>query len=316
TLTDGESLGDGIARERRELLEMKGAYGRLRMAANQRYPLNVLTDAGVLPNYAFPEPGVTLSAPPRDAQAAASLPPESEAAPQEPSSGPSADAKGRSKAKSRARGSRVEYLRAASQALRDFAPFNTFYAEGHKIRVSQLDLGTRGDALEAWVLCPRCHHAALVLGDGVSASACPQCGDPGWADAGQRFTLLHFRRALSVVNRSEAATRDDSEEREQGQYRTEQFIDVGAEHWPGAWLVQSDALVFGYELLRDLELRELNLGPRSDTGMQRHVGGLQVRQQGFLTCRHCGKVSQQEDPFEHTPTCGVRTQRWTPKLGR
>jgi DEAD/DEAH box helicase domain-containing protein len=316
TLSDGESLGDGIARERRELLEMKGAYGRLRMAANQRYPLNVLTDAGVLPNYAFPEPGVTLSALMRDAQAASSFPLETDAAPPEHGSVVTADAKARSKGKSRARGSRVEYLRAASQALRDFAPFNTFYAEGHKIRVSQLDLGTRGDALEAWVLCPRCHHAARALGDGVSAPACPQCGDPGWADAGQRFTLLQFRRALSVVNRSEAATRDDSEEREQGRYRTEQFIDVGAEHWQGAWLVQSDALVFGYELLRDLELRELNFGPRSDTGIQRQVGGLQMRQQGFLTCRHCGKVSQQESPFEHAPTCGTRTQNWSPKLGR
>lgn len=299
-LSDGESLGDGIARERRELIEMKRAYGRLRMAAHQRYPLNVLTDAGVLPNYAFPEPGVTLSALLRDARGSASSPPGGAVSP----------------SKGKSRGTRVEYLRAAKQAIRDFAPFNTFYAEGHKIRVSQLDLGTRGDALEPWVLCPACHHAARVLGDGASAAACPQCGDRGWADAGQQATLLHFRRALSVVNRAEAAARDDSEEREQSQYRTELFIDVQPRHWQGAWLVESDALVFGYELLRDLELRELNFGPRFDTGTQRQIGGLQVRQQGFLTCRHCGKVSQQESPFEHAPTCGVRTRNWSPKLAR
>lgn len=298
-LKEGETQSEAIEREMRELGELIGAYGRLRSAASRRYPMNVLTDAGVLPNYAFPEPGVTLSAllrDRRDYQPGASA----GAAPKESAS----------------RGARVEYLRPASQALREFAPFNTFYAEGHQIEVRQLDLGTKGQAVEHWVLCPTCHHAERLLDQDAVATACPQCGDPGWADSGQRFAMLQFRRALSVIQRSESATRDESEERHSERYRTERFVDVRSEHYQGARLAESDSVVFGYELLHDLELREINFGPASDVKGNLRVGGHEVKQQGFHTCQRCGRVNERPTQPEHAPTCPVRTQNWSERDSR
>ena len=46
--------------EKSELEETRKAVGRLIIELRNKYPLNVLTDEGVLPNYAFPEPGVKL----------------------------------------------------------------------------------------------------------------------------------------------------------------------------------------------------------------------------------------------------------------
>jgi DEAD/DEAH box helicase domain-containing protein len=297
-LKEGETQAQALERETRELTELIGAYTRLRSAASRRYPMNVLTDAGVLPNYAFPEPGVTLSALLRDGR---------DSSPNGSGAGP------RDKTR---RGSRVEYLRPASQALREFAPFNTFYAEGHQIEVRQLDLGSKGEAVEHWILCPTCHHAARRLEQEDVAAACPQCGDARWADSGQQFAMLQFRRALSVIQRAEAAARDETEERQSERYCTERYVDVRAEHYRGARLAETESVVFGYELLHGLELREINFGPASDVRGHLQVGGEEVRQQGFHTCTRCGRVSERPTQPEHAPTCPVRTQNWSERSHR
>src|SRR5690606_28993086 len=51
-----------IEQERSELRDAEHAYLRSRAHLQNKYPLNVLADAGIIPNFAFPEPGVTLSA--------------------------------------------------------------------------------------------------------------------------------------------------------------------------------------------------------------------------------------------------------------
>jgi DEAD/DEAH box helicase domain-containing protein len=278
----GKPLADAES-ELRELRDARSAYGRLRAELENKYPLNVLTDAGVIPNYAFPEPGVTLSALLRD-------PFDEQAEQLKP-------------------GKRVEYLRAASQAIREFAPFNTFYAEGHKIRVSQLDLGNAAAAIETYRLCRECHHMVHEPAAHDVAARCPRCDDPNWSDIGQRRSLVRFRRALSMMNRLEASTADDAEERERESYRLAELIDVGKENWSGARLVRRPDLVFGVELLQHQLLREINFGRRLDTAKASTLAGYDIAQRGFLVCRLCGKVSESEERGTHTPLCPVRRRQ-------
>ncbi|MEN9577764.1 MAG: hypothetical protein RJA70_773 [Pseudomonadota bacterium] len=273
-----------------ELRDSEHAYLRLRGELQNKYPLNVLADAGIIPNYAFPEPGVTLSAllrEPYDEKAGAT-----------------------------GKGKKVEYLRAASQAIREFAPFNTFYAEGHKIRVSQLDLGTRASAIEPWRICRTCHHMAEEAAGTEIANKCPRCDDAGWSDVGQRRSLVRFRRAISMMNRLEASTADDAEDRDRESYRLAELIDVSQDNWSGARLVQTPDLVFGLELLQRQLLREVNFGRRVDTTKPTLLAGEAIAQPGFLVCKLCGKVSKTEANADHTPICGVRRKNDKPAFER
>ncbi len=285
----GKQVADAEV-ELTELRDSEHAYLRLRGELQGKYPLNVLADAGVIPNYAFPEPGVTLSALLRE--------PYDE------------------KAGAKGKGKKVEYLRAASQAIREFAPFNTFYAEGHKIRVSQLDLGNRAAAIETWRICRACHHMAEESAGGEIANKCPRCDDPNWSDVGQRRPLVRFRRAISMMNRLEASTADDAEERDRESYRLAELIDVSKENWSGARLVQRPDLVFGVELLQRQMLREVNFGRRLDTAKPTALAGEDIAQRGFLVCKLCGKVSESEAKADHAPICGVRRKNEKPAFER
>ena len=285
----GKQRADAEA-ELTELRDTEHAYLRLRAELQNKYPLNVLADAGVIPNYAFPEPGVTLSALLRE--------PYDE------------------NMDSKKRGKKVEYLRAASQAIREFAPFNTFYAEGHKIRVSQLDLGNRASAIETWRICRQCHYMAEELTDAKAPPKCPRCDDANWSDVGQRRSLVRFRRALSVVNRLEASTAEDSEERDRESYRLAELIDVSQDNWSGARLVEKPDMVFGVELLQRQLLREVNFGRRFDTAKSTTLAGRDIAQRGFLVCKLCGKVSESEAKPDHAPICGVRRKNDKPAFER
>src|SRR5690606_11500020 len=283
---EGRRLKD----ELRDIDDAKGAYQRILVELNNKYPLNVLTDAGALPNYAFPEPGVTLNALLYGGAARGSG--------EQPGSDASADDH---------RGQRFEYLRAASSAIREFAPFNTFYAEGHRVRVSQIDVGNRAKPLlETWRLCPECPHMERVLADTEPPDACPACGAGRFRDEGQKKQLVHFRRAWSSMKLHEASTADDAEDREEAHYQMGEFIDVRDEHRRGARLIEEPDVVFGYELLQNLELREINFGLLHDTDLGSDVAGQHVAQRGFCVCRQCGKVSEAEARAEHAPYCKVR----------
>lgn len=280
------------ALELEEIRDARAAYLRVLEELGKKHPLQVLTDASVLPNYAFPEQGVTLKALLR---------------------GPRGDG-----AAKPSEIQRYEYLRPASRAIREFAPFNTFYAEGHKVRVSQVDVGSRARPLvETWRLCPVCHHALRILEDHHGLEACTRCGSPQFKDQGQKRRLVHFRQAWSAMDLMEASTAEDTEEREEVAYKLVELIDVEAKHLRGGWLVQNDELVFGYELLQGLTLRELNLGVQGDRGNPLEIAGAKLEPKGFRVCRDCGKVQPRKPPkagtetrAEHAPYCKVRT---TPK---
>jgi DEAD/DEAH box helicase domain-containing protein len=263
--------------------------GRLIIELGKRYPLNVLTDAGVLPNYAFPEPGVTLDSVIRTDTPQRTTP---------PAKGAAGDRASRLVGRYEAH----QYLRPASAALRELAPFNTFYAEGRRVTVDELDLGTPAQPLiELWRMCARCNHSAREIDNTDPAGVCPSCGDISWPDAGQVRKLVYFRRSRSLEGRLEAATSDDGEERQIFRYQTRDLIDVAPSNRCGARYIES--LPFGFELLTGLRLREVNFGPEAAGTFQ--VAGHAVNDKGFQVCVDCGRVKPVDDDAKvnHALTC-------------
>jgi DEAD/DEAH box helicase domain-containing protein len=54
-----------------------------------------------------------------------------------------------------------EYLRGASTAIRELAPFNTFYAEARKVVIDQVETGGRSNSqIEEWRFCDVCSHTS------------------------------------------------------------------------------------------------------------------------------------------------------------
>lgn len=265
---------------KKELEETRRMLSRLNRALGAKYPLNLLTDAGVLPNYAFPEPGVIL----------------------ESVVSHESDGKRHYKA--------YEYMRPASVAIRELAPFNTFYAEGRRVKVDEVDLGNRTTPLvESWRLCAACSHSERVMDAGKGPEACPSCGDKTWADTGRVRQMLHFRRSRSLASRLEVATADQGDDRQQSHYQTADLIDVRKPNWGGARLIEDAP--FGFELLTNLLLREVNFGPEKRSDFQ--VAGETVNEDGFQVCTECGRVKSPgpKGEIRHAATCKGRQNQQT-----
>ena len=261
-----------------ELEETRKLVGRLMVELRNKYPLNVLTDEGLLPNYAFPEPGVKLE-----------------------SVISSKTQNGKYEYKAR------EYTRPASSAIRELAPFNTFYAEGRKVRIDEIDIGSKArPMLEQWRLCAECSHMRLEHAGQPPEPNCPRCKHQAWPDAGQARTLIHFRRSRSLATRLESSTVDDTDDREEQYYQLLDLIDVAEENYAGAKLIED--LPFGYELLENLKLREINFG--LDHGGASKDGfracGTPVGEKSFAICSDCGRVRDQNDEIRHAFTCKAR----------
>lgn len=307
--------------EREELDDARRAFHRLYEELGTKYPLNVLTDEGVLPNYAFPEAGVTLRSIVR---------------------GEARDASGKPVYEPH------EYVRPASTAIRELAPMSTFYAEGRHVVIDEVDVGTPARSLlERWRLCPQCHHTERVgedEGDGgvsggrsgrgsnggpadddtevagddgaAALGGCPRCGADGWADQGQVRTMLHFRRSRSVSSKLHSVTTDDSDDRDEVWYETRPFVDVEPSQCQGARA--NEHLPFGYEFVSELTLREVNFGTSNEgRGRGFETQGEEIKAAGFEVCRECGRVKVDEQGgVQHAGYCSARKEANREQLER
>ncbi|MEZ4241544.1 MAG: DUF1998 domain-containing protein, partial [Myxococcota bacterium] len=290
---DPTQVGDA-PQEIAELKRYRMVLSSLIEDLRRKYPLNVWADASLLPNYAFPESGVHLH----------SL-----------LGGDERDDRGRRAYEKR------EYVRPASNALRELAPFNTFYAEGHKVQIRQLELGPKASRVQAWRICPTCHHVARAVDPArpPSEGACPRCGDPGWVDKGQVRSMLPLTVVRSVADRLRSATVDDTEERTRESYHVHQVFEIDPADLEGD-AVLLPQLGFGFEALRRVTMTEVNLGLRAALGAapQVNVAGEAASAEGFATCRDCGGVL---DPRgtprprdQHAPFCPQREGDTKPRL--
>ena len=140
----------------KELSDERRALRELLRTLNGQDTFGFLTDEGLLPNYAFPQEGVTLKSvifKRRQAE-------EGEAEAEEDDIVV------------------YEYPRPAAAALGEFAPRNEFYAGGRRVAIRRID--TRVSPIESWRLCPSCPYCENI-----------DAGDRHVGDAHQRIYSRH-----------------------------------------------------------------------------------------------------------------------------
>lgn len=251
---------------------------------NRKDVFNFLSDEGLLPNYAFPESGIILKA---------VLYRKEEAGEEENST-----------TKRKYDKSVYEYSRAASSAISEFAPNNSFYVDGRKLTIDQVDLTSAQTA--KWRLCPNCAHAQIEEA-GKNTACCPQCGSPAWADAGQVRTMLKVQMVYSNTDYTKSLIGDESDDRSNVFYCKQLLVDVDEDHdISGAYQMDNEEFAFGYEFVKKATLREINFGESDMTGEKMSVSGVEEVRKGFKICKYCGKIQPDHGKPVHTFYCKTR----------
>lgn len=252
---------DHLERERQNAMELVKEI-------NQRELLNTLTDAGLIPNYAFPEAGVELksllwrkksSDDPDGAGTYISLPAE-------------------------------RYERPAQSALSEFAPENVFYANQRRVEIDQINVSL--SSLETWRMCPTCQHMENLEIHADSLASCPRCGDPMWSNISQKRQLLRFKQAIANSNDTEVRIDDSAEDREPKFYVREMLADFEAKDITEAYRLKAPDMPFGFEFIERVVFRDVNFGEPNKPGEAYAVAGQQKARPGFKLCKHCGQIQR------------------------
>ena len=267
--------------EIKELKHEEAALLTVLQEIGKKNIFNFLSDEGLLPNYAFPEAGIILRA--------VLYRKEDEETPAQ---------------KKKYEKMVYEYSRSASAAISEFAPNNSFYVDGRKLTIDQVDLTTAQTA--RWRLCPNCSHAQIEE-TGKNTSACPQCGSPAWADAGQVRPMLKVQMVYSNMDYTKSMISDESEERSNIFYCKQLLVDVDEDHdISSAYRMDNGDFPFGYEFVRKATLREINFGESDMTGEKLSVSGVEEVRKGFRICKYCGKIQPQNGKANHSFACKTR----------
>ncbi len=268
--------------QKKELYEERNALQSVIDKMDGKNTFNFLSDEGILPNYAFPEAGITLKA-----------------------------VLTRTKRKEEVTNPfdvtekvTYEYNRGAGSAISEFAPYNSFYAAGRKLEISRIDIKTSEP--EIWRLCPNCNYAALdsSLHD---VSTCPRCGSPAWADTDQRCTMIRPKTVYSEMKYEKARSGDESDDRTSRYYTRQLLVDVDEEkdvlH---GYRTKDESMPFGYDYVKKATMREINFGESDFMGRSFPVAGVTMPRKGFTVCRTCGMVQRNLNNPSHTPTCKAK----------
>lgn len=234
---------------------------------NKRDLLNTLTDAGLIPNYAFPEAGVELM----------SLLWRKK----------SDDEGGEGKYVALPA---LKYERSASSALSEFAPENRFYANQRRVEVDQINMSLA--STDDWRFCPSCHYMQNLSKKPDDEALCPRCHDPMWADAGQKRTLLRFKQAIANSDDTKVRIDDSSEDREPKFYVRQLMADFEPQDIREAWQIKTGGLPFGFEFVSNVIFRDVNFGELSKSGESFKVADKENARPGFQLCKYCGKVQK------------------------
>ena len=251
----------------RDLERQRRTYRQIARKASRKDVLNLLTDKGILPNYAFPEEGVKLQSviyrPAREDRA-------------------------------RPEDQTYEYVRPAQSALAEFAPGARFYAEGHRVEVDAVDL--KVSELEAWRFCPDCAHMELEAGQ--PAANCPACRSAKWPDVGQKQRMVFLKQVHALTLASAARITDDQEDRSVATHERLLFAApetaraLAQEQPVRGYVIDSLVQPFGFQFSPRVVFRDVNFGSArggQEGGMTFNLAGEEIRAAGFELCRECGR---------------------------
>ena len=270
--------------EIKRLVRERGGLQGLLRKLNGRETFNFLTDEGLIPNYAFPEAGVTLKSVIYRSREQ-----------DEEDAGPDEHGDERNV---------YEYVRPAASALSELAPENEFYAGGNRVSVDRIDL--RLSPIETWRLCPSCDHCARVDAKDDHV-ACPRCGDVMWSDAGQRREMLPLRMVHAATPDRRARILDERDDREPLFHTRQLAADFDPSAVKRAYAMTGSDAPFGFEYVESATFREMNFGRLGSGGQPTAFAGLALPRDGFRVCRRCGAVQKGgDDGAQHTSTCSAR----------
>lgn len=266
--------------ELRDLSIEKSALQALVNNLSDRDTFNFFTDEGLLPNYAFPEVGVMLN----------SLIYRKKTKVQE----------GESSFESWS----FEYERPARSAIEELAPANTFYAEGRRVKVDQVDMTV--SEVETWRFCNNCTHKEM-LGKEEDKEVCVSCGSPMWGDSGQKRLMLRMRQVFASTSDRKSRISDDSDDRDPTFYNKQMLVEFDDKQIKEAYKVDAD-FPFGFDFLSKVDFCEINFGEKTEIGEKISIAGIDIPRKGFALCRVCGKVQEENGEPSHAFTCTARDQ--------
>lgn len=262
----------------------KGLTGIIATIRNTK-TLQFFTDEGLLPNYAFPEEGVTL-------RSIILRKKEKK----------SDDREGNYRAET------LEYQRPAASAIRELAPGSSFYVQHRRLTVDQVNL--RISEPERWNFCDQCAHIER-LDDKIEPKACcPVCGSSGWADASMRRWMIPLRQVITTEFDRYSRTHDESDERSPEFFDSQISVSIPPDEVEKAYQVKNSVVPFGFEFVRQATMRTVNLGQQSFSGESEMLAGQERTAKGFRICPQCGKVKGVrkggDNKFRHDITCPRR----------
>ncbi|MDY0361726.1 MAG: DEAD/DEAH box helicase [Desulforegulaceae bacterium] len=267
----------------KEFKNEKISFQKLVKNINSKKVLNFFTDEGLLPNYAFPEAGVTLR----------SLILKRKVHAEENKSNFDIDV--------------YDYERAASSAISELAPDNNFYAEGRKVTIDQINLDL--SEIETWRFCNNCSYMCKDTLDNKTKT-CPVCSSTMWSDVGQKRPMIKIRQVVATTSNKDSLVSDDYDERQPVFYNREMLVNVDKKDIKDAYKINDNDYPFGFEFLAKADLRDINFGEKTEDGDKVEIAGKELIRKGFNICRYCGRVQlrSRKGEFRHTTTCPARVK--------
>ncbi len=271
-----------------ELLEKERAgLGQRILQLNNEYLLEAMTNAGLLPNYAFPEEGVALTTIIHGAKSSG----EDYSTPVH------------------------RYSRPAHAALAEFAPRNTFFAHKSKVQIDQIDMSVEAPVEHRF--CASCHFLTPITEPEAKSDTCPRCGDSHWADGSQVRPVLRLKCAVANIKRADKMRITESDEaRNPRFYARRLLMNFDFKDVRTAWTLESAQAIYGFEFIVKAIFHDLNLGQPAPLGAVEQgtvIAGDDSAKAGFSLCKSCGMVqsgggNNRDDARkqEHTPDCQDR----------
>ncbi len=252
--------------EREEIQgELKNLRGIISSIKN-RNTLEYLTNVGALPNYAFPETGVSLMARILGQQAEGSnKPPDNK---------------------------EFDIVRSPAQAIKEFAPDNYFYSQGFRFEITGINTFDWGDTANYHTkrFCSECDHIEIETAQRSVQKNCPKCGHESWAASSNVHTFAMLTSVKSFNRRSDATLNDAKDEREALLYHINRHFKFDASASHGAWALRD--IPFGIEFVSRVKITDVNLGRRDISSARKILmNEVEVPTHGFVTCKYCGKSS-------------------------
>jgi DEAD/DEAH box helicase domain-containing protein len=267
-----------------ELRNEKSGLQEIVSRINKKPTLEFFTDEGFIPNYAFPEAGVTLRS-----------------------------VIYRKKERKRSENDDKQfqhwtysYERPSSSAISELAPANFFYAEGRKVKIDQINMAV--SEVENWRLCPNCSYCKRILGDDSEVS-CPTCEDGMWPDVKQRKQMIRLRQVIATTSAAASSIGDEKEERSPAYFNKQLLVNFDGRFLKDAFSIDDDNFPFGFEYSSKTTFREINSGQKEAVGDQITIAGVQSVRKGFQVCKECGKVQERNSNQQvHSFTCTARNK--------